>query len=323
MPLLDVRDLTVEFRTPAGPLRAVDGLSFGVDAGESLAIVGESGSGKSVTARAIMGLLPEPPECRVDGAIRFEGVDLRTLDEARLRDIRGNHVAMIFQEPMTSLNPLLSIGTQLRETLRTHLGLGRAAADARAAELLEMVGIPEPARQLRHYPHHLSGGMRQRVMIAMALSCEPRVIIADEPTTALDVTIQQQILELMRDLTRRLDVALVLITHNLGLVARYCDRVNVMYAARIVESGATREIFARPRHPYTIGLIRSVPRLDLPKSEPLTPIAGQAPDLARLGPGCPFRPRCAWAVDTCAAIRPELAEVFAEHRSACLRREEL
>jgi len=316
--LLEIEDLSVHFHTLEGVVKAVDGISYTVHQGERVAVVGESGSGKSVSALAVMGLVPAPPGV-VRGSVRFAGEELTTMDVNALRRLRGRHVAMVFQEPMTSLNPVLSIGTQITETIELHLGLSAKAARARAVELLSLVGISEPARRLDQYPHHFSGGMRQRVMIAMALSCEPRLLIADEPTTALDVTIQAQILELMKDLSARFGVALVLITHNLGVVARYAQRVNVMYAGRIAESGTTREIFARPRHPYTVGLLASVPRIDRPKGERLVPIDGQPPDLARLGPGCAYRPRCRWAVAECAVARPPLAAVFEGHEAACFR----
>jgi oligopeptide/dipeptide ABC transporter ATP-binding protein len=320
--LLDIRDLGVCFRTPEGALQAVDGVAYAVAPGESVAVVGESGSGKSVSALAVMGLVPSPPG-EVTGRVLFEGRDLLTLDAEALRRIRGPGIGMIFQEPMTALNPLLSIGTQLRETTELHLNLTSKQAHARAIELLTMVGISEPERRLKQYPHHFSGGMRQRVMIAIALSCEPKLVIADEPTTALDVTIQAQILTLMKDLTTRLGAALVLITHNLGIVARYTTRVHVMYAGRIVESSPTDEIFARPRHPYTTGLLASVPRLDKPRGERLVPIEGQPPDLARLGQGCAYRPRCGLAVAACAATKPPLEAVAAGRRAACLQADRL
>jgi len=316
-PLLEIEDLHVRFQTPAGDVQAVDGISYAVDRGETVAVVGESGCGKSVSALSILGLVPSPPGLVAGGAIRFEGRDLLTLDEEALRQVRGRDIGMVFQEPMTSLNPLLTVGTQLTETMELHLGLSRRQARARAVDLLKMVGIPEPERRLQQHPHHFSGGMRQRVMIAIALSCEPKLIIADEPTTALDVTIQAQILQLMKDLTARIGAALILITHNLGAVARYADRVNVMYAGRIVEAGTTREIFARPRHPYTLGLLASVPRMDAPPGTRLVPIEGQPPDLARLDAGCAYRPRCRWAVTACAAGRPGLDTVFEGHLSAC------
>ena len=320
--LLEVEDLRVDFASPDGLVRAVGGISYGVALGETVAVVGESGCGKSVSALAILGLVASPPG-RIAGSIRFAGRDLLTLSEDQIRAVRGRQIAMIFQEPMTSLNPVLTIGTQLTEGMRRHLALGRQEAVLRAVELLRLVGIAEPERRLKQYPHHFSGGMRQRVMIAVALSCEPRLIIADEPTTALDVTIQAQILELMKSLTRRMGVALVIITHNLGVVARYADRVNVMYAGRIVETAATRELFARPRHPYTIGLLASLPRLDQRRGRRLVPIAGQPPDLARLDGGCAYRPRCRWAVAGCAEAFPPLEAVADAHRSACFRKHEL
>ena len=273
-------------------------------------------------ALAILGLVPSPPGEVRAGHVRFNGRDLAKLDDAALRPLRGREIAMIFQEPMTSLNPVLSIGTQLTEAMRLHLGLGKQAAAARAVELLALVGISEPERRLKQYPHHFSGGMRQRVMIAQALSCEPKLIIADEPTTALDVTIQAQILELIKDLTRRLGVALVLITHNLGLVARYADRVNVMYAGRIVETAVPKELYRRPRHPYTIGLMASQPRMDR-VIERLVAIEGQPPDLASLDQGCAFRPRCRFSIERCAWSQPSLEDAHVEHRSACFRRDEL
>ena len=315
--LLEIEDLVVDFATPAGDLRAVNGVSYDVSAGEIVAVVGESGSGKSVTALSILRLLPEPPARIVGGRIRLDGADLLTLDADGIRHVRGRRVGMVFQEPMTSLNPVLSIGRQLTEAMREHLGLSPAAARARAVELLDIVGIAAPESRLKQYPHHLSGGMRQRVMIAMALACKPEVIIADEPTTALDVTIQAQILELMRDLCRRLGVALVIITHNLGIVARHADRVNVMYAGRIVECGPAADIYRRPSHPYTIGLLNSVPRLDRPRGAPLDPIPGNPPDPLALPAGCAFQPRCAFATALCAEQAPALRPVAGAHASAC------
>ena len=264
-PLLDVRDLHTEFRTGAGTIRAVDGISYAVEPGETVAIVGESGSGKSVSALSILRLIPDPPGRITRGEVRFLGRDLMRLSEAEMREVRGGDIGMVFQEPMTSLNPVLTIGRQITETLEQHRRADRAAAHKRAVELLGLVGIADPVRRLKQYPHQLSGGMRQRVMIAIALACDPKLIIADEPTTALDVTIQAQILELMSGLTRRLGVALIIITHNLGVVARYAKRVNVMYAGRIVESGPAAAIYHEPRHPYTLALLRSVPRLDRPR----------------------------------------------------------
>jgi oligopeptide/dipeptide ABC transporter ATP-binding protein len=316
--LLEIENLQTHFFTSAGVVRAVDGISYDVNEGETVAIVGESGCGKSVSALSVLRLVANPPGRVVGGSIRFRGRDLLQLSEENIRDVRGRDIAMVFQEPMTSLNPVLTIGRQLTETLQQHLGMSRQAADARAIELLGMVGIAEPERRLRQYPHHLSGGMRQRVMIAMALCCEPKLIIADEPTTALDVTIQAQILELMKDLTRRLGVALIVITHNLGIVARYADRVNVMYAGRIVESGNAHDIYNDPQHPYTLALLRSVPRMDRPRQVRLDPVQGQPPDLTRLDGGCSFRPRCGFAVARCAAERPPLvAHGLPGHVAAC------
>ena len=314
--LLEVRGLKTTFMTTAGLVRAVDGVSWDVAEGETVALVGESGCGKSVSALSIMRLVAEPAGRIEAGEIIYKGRDLLKLSEAEMRHVRGREIAMVFQEPMTSLNPVLSIGRQLTEGLEIHMNLGPEQARARAVELLGMVGIPDPARRLAQYPHHFSGGMRQRMMIAMALACNPSLILADEPTTALDVTIQAQILELMRDLARRLGVAMLIITHNLGVVARYADRVNVMYAGRIIEQAAAREIYASPRHPYTLGLLRSVPRLDEPRRARLDPIQGQPPDLTRLPPGCSFAPRCAYRVERCGEA-PPLVDVGPGHTSAC------
>ncbi len=321
--ILEVENLQTQFFTSAGTVRAVDGITYSVNAGESVAIVGESGCGKSVSALSILRLIPDPPGRVVGGSIRFMGMDILALSDAEIRQVRGRRIAMVFQEPMTSLNPVLTIGRQLTETLEHHLGMTRKAADARASELLGLVGISDPKQRLAQYPHHLSGGMRQRVMIAMALCCEPELIIADEPTTALDVTIQAQILELMRDLSKRLGVALIIITHNLGVVARYADRVNVMYAGKIIEQGSAIQIYHQPSHPYTLGLLRSVPRLDRPRQAKLEPIEGQPPDLTRLGAGCAFRPRCRFAIDRCAREIPALEAVGEGHTSACWRRDDI
>src|SRR5271167_1377906 len=322
--LLDVRDLHTEFRTGAGVVCAVDGVSYSVDPGETVAIVGESGSGKSVSAMSILRLIPDPPGRITGGEILFAGRDLMGLDETAMRQIRGGDIGMVFQEPMTSLNPGLTIGRQLTEGLEQHRGMQRDAAHRRAVELLTLVGIADPARRLKQYPHQLSGGMRQRVMIAIAIACDPKMIIADEPTTALDVTIQAQILELMKELTQQLNVALIIITHNLGVVARYANRVNVMYAGRIVESGTAHAIYHDPRHPYTVALLRSVPRLDRPRQMRLDPVDGQPPDLTRLDGGCAFRPRCRFATDACAEARPELAPIGeAGHLAACFRSAEI
>ncbi|HYL87370.1 MAG TPA: ABC transporter ATP-binding protein [Burkholderiales bacterium] len=297
-------------------MRAVDGVSWDVREGETVALVGESGCGKSVSALSIMRLVA-PPAARIEaGEILYKGRDLLKLSEAEMRHVRGREIAMVFQEPMTSLNPVLSIGRQLTEGLEIHMQMTRAQAQARAVELLGMVGIPDPQRRLAQYPHHFSGGMRQRMMIAMALACNPSLILADEPTTALDVTIQAQILELMRDLSKRLGVAMLIITHNLGVVARYADRVNVMYAGRIIEQASAAELYANPRHPYTLGLLRSVPRLDEPRRARLDPIDGQPPDLTRLPQGCAFAPRCAYRVERCSEA-PPLDTVAEAHTSAC------
>ena len=316
--LLDVRSLSTQFSTSAGIVRAVDGVSWDVEEGETVALVGESGCGKSVSALSVMRLVSEPAGRIVSGEILFKGRNLLALPEEDMRHIRGREIAMIFQEPMTSLNPVLTVGRQVTEGLEIHLGMTPAAAQQRAMELLAMVGIPDSARRLRQYPHQFSGGMRQRIMIAMALSCNPALILADEPTTALDVTIQAQILELMKDLSRRLGVAMLVITHNLGVVARYADRVNVMYAGRIIERASARELYANPRHPYTLGLLRSVPRLDEPRRERLAPIEGQPPDLTRLPPGCAFASRCVFQVERCLRETPPLRPLGADsHVSAC------
>jgi oligopeptide/dipeptide ABC transporter ATP-binding protein len=322
--LLEVKDLHTEFRTGAGLVRAVDGISYTVEPGETVAIVGESGSGKSVSALSVLRLIPDPPGRITGGEIRFGGRDILQLTDAEMREVRGGEIGMVFQEPMTSLNPVLTIGRQITETLEQHRGMDPAASHRRAVELLGLVGIADAQRRLRQYPHQLSGGMRQRVMIAMALACDPKLIIADEPTTALDVTIQAQILELMKELTRRLNVALIIITHNLGVVARYANRVNVMYAGRLVESGPAADVYHNPRHPYTIALLRSVPRLDRPRQERLDPVEGQPPDLTRLDGGCAFRPRCRFAVDACAAAQPPLEPAGATgHFAACFRSREV
>ncbi|MDH5453733.1 MAG: ABC transporter ATP-binding protein, partial [Paracoccaceae bacterium] len=291
--------------------------SYSVGAGEIVAIVGESGSGKSVSARAVLGLVQCPPGKIVGGSIVFDGVDLLGLDDRSIREVRGRDVAMVFQEPMTSLNPVLSIGRQLTEAMRLHLKLSKTDANARAVDLLKMVGISDPEGRLTQYPHQLSGGMRQRVMIAMALSCKPKLILADEPTTALDVTIQAQVLKLMKDLCQDMGVALVIITHNLGIVARYAHRVNVMYAGRIVEQGTAHALYRNPSHPYTIGLLNSVPRLDQARGTQIDPIPGSPPDLANLGPGCTFAPRCRFATNKCAQQAPPMIDVGDDHSSAC------
>jgi oligopeptide/dipeptide ABC transporter ATP-binding protein len=324
-PLLEVRSLSTEFATRGGAVRAVDAVSWDVGEGETVALVGESGCGKSVSALSIMRLVSAPAGRITGGQILFKGRDLLRLSEEEMRRVRGREIAMIFQEPMTSLNPVLSIGRQLTEGLEIHLRLSPAAARARASDLLGLVGIPDPERRLTQYPHQFSGGMRQRMMIAMALACEPSLVLADEPTTALDVTIQAQILELMKSLSQRLGVAMLIITHNLGVVARYADRVNVMYAGRIIERGTARELYANPRHPYTLGLLRSVPRLDEPRRARLDPIEGQPPDLTRLPPGCAFVPRCAFRVERCGVEAPALRTVGGGdgHVAACWEAERL
>ena len=316
--LLEVRNLQTHFVTRSGVVRAVDDVSWDVDEGETVALVGESGCGKSVSALSVLRLVAGPAGRIVGGQVVFKGRDLLRLSEEEMRRVRGREIGMIFQEPMTSLNPVLSIGRQLTEGLEIHLGMIPMDARRRAAELLVMVGIPDPERRLTQYPHQFSGGMRQRMMIAMALACNPSLILADEPTTALDVTIQAQILELMKDLSRRFGVAMLIITHNLGVVARYADRVNVMYAGRIIERGTARELYGNPRHPYTLGLLRSVPRLDEPRRARLDPIEGQPPDLTQLPRGCAFAPRCAFCVERCLVEIPPLRPVGEPtHVSAC------
>ena len=321
--LLEVEDLHVHFVTTRGVVRAVEGISYKVRPGETVALVGESGCGKSVSSLAIMRLLARPAGRVVAGRILFQGRNLLDLSEDQMRQIRGRDIAMIFQEPMTSLNPVLTIGFQIMEPLMIHLGMATEAARARAAELLQIVGIPDAERRLDQYPHQFSGGMRQRVMIAIALSCSPRLVIADEPTTALDVTIQAQILKLMKDLSRDLGIALVVITHNLGIVARYADRVNVMYAARMAEQGTAADVFAKPLHPYTAGLLRSVPRLDQPRGLKLETIDGLPPNLLDPQPGCRFAPRCPAQQPACTQAPPPLIEAEPHHYSACIRAQEL
>ncbi len=316
-PLLEVRNLQTHFHSQDGVVKAVDGVSFSVDRGETLGIVGESGCGKSVTSLSIMRLIPSPPGKIAGGQILFDGEDLLQQSEEQMRHIRGNRIAMIFQDPMTSLNPVLTIGRQITEALELHLKLSRREAQNRAAELLDMVGIPSASKRLDNYPHQFSGGMRQRVMIAMALSCNPELLIADEPTTALDVTIQAQILELINRLKEELNTAVIIITHDLGVVAGMTDRVTVMYAGRVVEEGSTREIFENPRMPYTIGLLRSIPRLDEARGRKLNPIRGLPPNLIDLPPICAFSPRCDFAQERCVTSRPELRAVGVGHHVAC------
>src|ERR1700723_1937525 len=326
MALLEVENLQTHFRTPDGINRAVDGVSFHVDEGETLAIVGESGCGKSVTAMSLMRLIPEPPG-KIAGSVRFRGRDLLKLSDREMRAIRGNDISMIFQEPMTSLNPVLTVARQIGETLRLHQGLDADAAEQRAIEMLRLVRISEPERRARQYPHELSGGMRQRVMIAMALACHPRLLIADEPTTALDVTIQAQILDLMRELKSEIGAAIILITHDLGVVAEMAQRVVVMYAGRKVEEAPVGDLFRRPQHPYTLGLLASVPRLGatLGRAEPprLAEIPGTVPSLRDPIVGCAFAPRCAYATERCNREAPPLEAKTAAHLAACFESERL
>jgi peptide/nickel transport system ATP-binding protein len=323
--ILDITDLRTWFFTRDGVVRAVDGVSFHVFPGETLAIVGESGCGKSVTALSILRLIPSPPGRIVSGAIRFAGRDLLGLSEAEMRQVRGNEISMIFQEPMTSLNPVLTIGRQIAETLTLHQGLDHRAALDKAVDMLRLVHIPEARRRITEYPHQLSGGMRQRVMIAMALACNPKLLIADEPTTALDVTIQAQILDLMRELKQKIDAAIVLITHDLGVVAEMAQRVVVMYAGRKAEEAPVGRLFRRPLHPYTKGLLASVPRLgaslDHERAPRLAEIAGTVPSLREPIPGCPFEARCAFATDICRREMPAFDEKEPGHFAACFHSE--
>jgi len=320
--LLSVSNLRVVFGSERGELAAVDDIGFDVSEGEVLGIVGESGSGKSVTALSIMGLLPKPPARVTAGSIKFQGADLLRLSEREMRRVRGPGIGMIFQEPMTSLNPVFPIGDQLMETIRVHERVSPAARRERAVAMLARVGIAEPERRLRDYPHQLSGGMRQRVMIAIALACNPKLLIADEPTTALDVTIQQQILELLLDLREELGMAIVIITHNMGVVAEMADRVLVMYAGRIVERAPVTELFERPAHPYTRGLLESIPTL-ADERDRLKTIPGMLPNPAALPPGCRFEPRCQWRIAECTAAVPSLMPLCEGHESACIRQHEL
>ena len=316
-PLLSVRDLTTRFRTERGEVTAVNRVSFDVSEGETVAIVGESGSGKSVTALSILQLIPNPPGRIESGQILFDGQDLLKLDKAAMQAMRGNKIAMIFQEPMSSLNPAITVGMQVAEPINEHQGMPWDKALEKARELFGRVRIPDAASRLGAYPHQFSGGMRQRVMIAMALACQPRLIIADEPTTALDVTVQAQILDLLKELTKQTKSALILITHDLGVVARYADRVAVMYGGRIVETAPARQLYKTPRHPYTRGLMASVPRLDGDINQRLVPIEGQPPDLSRLPPGCAFAPRCGLAQPRCRTEQPPLEAVSDNHFKAC------
>jgi len=317
-PLLSVRGLRTTFRTEEGEFAAIDDVSFDLGEGEVLGIVGESGSGKSVTALSLLRLIPDPPGRIASGEVLFEGRNLLTLSERRMREIRGAAISMIFQEPMTSLNPVFTVGDQIVETIRYHERIGQHAAVRRALDLLDQVGIPSPAQRLGEYPHQLSGGMRQRVMIAIALSCNPRLLLADEPTTALDVTIQAQILELLRSLQERFGMAVILITHDLGVVAEFVDRVLVMYAGRVVEQAAVHPTFEQPLHPYTEGLLGSIPSLD-DERERLQVIPGVVPSPFALPPGCRYAPRCPYARPACDAADPPLLPLRPDHQAACIR----
>ncbi len=317
MPLLEVKDLKTQFFTQDGVVKAVNGVSFYVEEGETLGIVGESGCGKSVSVLSVMRLIPQPPGKIVAGQVLFEGRDLLQVSDEEIRQVRGNKIAMIFQDPMTSLNPVLTIGRQIGEALELHLHMSREEARKRSAELLAMVGIPQAEARLDDYPHQFSGGMRQRAMIAMALACNPQLLIADEPTTALDVTIQAQIVDLVKRLRDEMGMAIIWITHDLGVVAGLADRMMVMYAGFAVEEAPVKEVYADPRHPYTLGLLGSLPRLDEVRREKLRSIEGLPPDLIDLPPGCPFEPRCVYAIERCKVERPELAPVGPRHRIAC------
>jgi len=315
--ILEVKDLQTHFYTDAGVVKAVDGLSYHVKKGESVGLVGESACGKSVSAMSILRLIPYPPGVIVGGEIRFKGEDLLQTSEKEMRQIRGNRIAMIFQEPTTSLNPVLTVRKQLTESLELHRGLNKKEAAQQALDLLKLVGIPDPKRRMTDYPYQFSGGMQQRLMIAMALSCDPELLIADEPTTSLDVTVQAQILEIIDNLRSKFGTSVILITHNLGIVARYVDRVNVMYAGRLVETAPTEVLYTQPRHPYTVGLLASIPRLDRPRGIKLVPIKGLPPNLAALPKGCAFMARCGHAMERCLEEKPDLEKVGDEHYSAC------
>ncbi|MFI8655880.1 ABC transporter ATP-binding protein [Priestia megaterium] len=319
--MIQIKNLHVQFSTYGGRVQAVRGVSFDLHKGETLAIVGESGCGKSVTSQSIMRLIPTPPGRITSGSILFKGQDLTKLSEKKMRDIRGADIAMIFQDPMTALNPTLRVGEQIAENIMQHENISKEKAKEKAFEMLELVGIPNPKERLKQYPHEFSGGMRQRIVIAMALVCNPEVLIADEPTTALDVTIQAQILELFKDIQQKTDVSIVLITHDLGVVAQVADRVAVMYAGKIVEIGTRRDIFYTPQHPYTKGLLRSVPRLDLYESE-LVPIAGSPPDLFAPPSGCSFAPRCPYVMEVCDRMYPASTKLKESHQVHCWLQDE-
>ena len=321
--ILEIKDERLSFFTPAGEVKALNGVSFSMEEGEVLGIVGESGSGKSVTAYSVMGLTAYPGKL-IGGTINFNGHQIDKMSEKEMRKIRGNEVSIIFQDPMTSLNPVYTIGNQITEVICLHTGKSKKEAHDRAKELLELVGINEPAKRLKQYPHELSGGMRQRVMIAIALACEPKLLIADEPTTALDVTIQAQILELMQELRKKLGMSIIMITHDLGVVASMCERIAVMYAGHIVEYGTADEIFYEPKHEYTKGLIKSIPKLNVQETERLIPIEGQPVDLLNPPAGCPFAPRCANCMKICLREMPPKTELSDTHYSQCwlLQKEE-
>jgi oligopeptide/dipeptide ABC transporter ATP-binding protein len=323
--LLDVVDLQTYFDTDEGTVKAVDGVSFHIDKGETLGVVGESGSGKSVTSLSTMRLIPQPPGRFAGGRIEFEGRNLLTLSEAEMRKIRGNEISMIFQEPMTSLNPVYTVGDQISEAIQLHQGKTRRQGMKMATEMLDLVGIPEPGKRVKNYPHQMSGGMRQRVMIAMALSCSPKLLIADEPTTALDVTIQAQILDLMRSLQEEIGMSILFITHDLGVVAEVADRVVVMYAGRAVEEASVGDIYANPRMPYTRGLLNSIPRVDkvAEHQERLEAIPGNVPNPLSLPQGCAFHPRCKYADDVCTSAIPPLEDVGDGHMVRCVRQAEI
>jgi oligopeptide transport system ATP-binding protein len=316
-PLLEVKDLTTRFHTMDGVVHAVNGISYTLEEGQTLGVVGESGCGKSVSVLSVMGLIPEPPGKIAAGQVLYRGQDLVKLDDRQMESIRGKEIAMVFQDPMTSLNPVLTIGRQISEPLIVHMGMGQEEAHQKVVELLAMVGIPQAADRYGDYPHQFSGGMRQRVMIAMALACDPSVLIADEPTTALDVTIQAQIVDLVKMLRDRLGMAVIWITHDLGLIAGLVEKIIVMYAGFIVERGHVDDIYGDPRHPYTLALLKSLPRVDRSSDERLATIPGLPPDLLGLPPGCPFTPRCTYAVERCQQENPRLAPVWPNHEIAC------
>ncbi|NQV59177.1 MAG: ABC transporter ATP-binding protein [Alphaproteobacteria bacterium] len=315
-PVLEIDNLSVRFNLKRGVLRAVDGVSLSIRKGETFGLVGESGSGKTVTARSIMRLIPTPPGEIATGTVRFEGRDIYQMSDREIREIRGRQIAMVFQEPMSALNPVFTVGSQIGDVLRTNMGLSKAEARERTLEMLQLVGIPSPTSRIDSYVHEFSGGMRQRVMLAMALCCDPTFLIADEPTTALDVTIQATILELITSMIERFDMSLLFITHNLGVVAHACDTIGVMYASHLVELGSKEEVFANPQHPYTIGLLRSIPRLDV-QEKFLTPINGSVCDMMSPPQGCKFHPRCGQAMDVCRERVPEFKELAPGHLAAC------